>query len=274
MPRTLLRTLFMASMLPAALGLASCSPKEDTLTMVHIFIPDTESMNADRFGDETFPVFMRPAPTPLAMQPMGSVGTRMTSTGYPSAPLPLNQDEKTLKHYGTVMDDGRMVPPIPIEQVDSRLLRQEVPYDTDESRGTIVVDTQARYLYLVLGNGRAMRYGVGIGREGHAWSGRGTIRYKEKWPRWTPTGEMVKNDSDLRQISAARGGLVGGVNNPLGARALYIYTGGKDSLYRVHGTPDWQSIGKETSSGCIRMFNQDVIDLYNRARSGATIVVR
>ncbi|MET3777431.1 MAG: hypothetical protein RLZZ444_845 [Pseudomonadota bacterium] len=119
-----------------------------------------------------------------------------------------------------------------------------------------------------------MRYGVGIGRQGHAWKGQGTIRYKKSWPRWTPSETYVADKPEMKIFSASYGGLVGGVNNPLGARALYIFQNGQDTLYRVHGTPDWQSIGKEVSSGCIRMFNQDVIDLAARVRDGAQIIVR
>ena len=153
------------------------------------------------------------------------------------------------------------------------MLRQEVSYQTVEAPGTIVVDTKAHYLYLVQANGKAIRYGVGLGRDGYAWSGRGVIQRKAKWPHWTPTDEMVEKNPNLRTVSAERGGLVAGLNNPLGARALYIYQNGKDTLYRVHGTPDWQSVGKATSSGCVRMFNQDVIDLFDRVPENTPIVV-
>lgn len=265
-----------------AFALAGCSPVEDTKTMARIFVPDTESMNADRFGDQTFPVFMRPAATPMAMQPLGSsmvkTSTQMRTDGYPTKPVVLGQKETTgfvseADRYGQMTDHGRMLPSIPADRVDPSFLRQPVDYPTSEKTGTLIVDTKARFLYLVVGQGQALRYGVSIGRAGYAWSGRGIIRRKEKWPRWTPTTDMVKADVDLRQISSERGGMPAGVNNPLGARALYIYQNGKDTLYRVHGTPDWQSIGKEASSGCVRMFNQDVIDLANRVKDGAEIVV-
>ena len=249
--------------------------------MVGIFIPDTESMNADRFGDETFPVFMRRTNTPMAMQPLGSsmikTSTQMRTDGYPAKPQVLGQQKtgfvSEADRYGQITDHGRMLPSIPVDRVDNRFLRQPVDYPTTEKKGTLIVDTKARFLYLVLGQGQALRYGVSIGRAGYAWSGRGIIRRKESWPRWTPTADMVKGDVDLRQISAARGGMPAGINNPLGARALYIYQNGKDTLYRVHGTPEWQSIGKEASSGCVRMFNQDVIDLAKRVKDGAAIVV-
>lgn len=271
------------------------------------FFPDTGSMNAERFGDQTFPVFMRPTGTPYALQPQGSqpppvvyqsppTSTKLEPSRvrgrpayYPSAPSPLESSQRqSLKggqdrevarlepdvwtRYGQLNDAGHRLPAIPIERVDPRLLRQTVSYRTPEKPGTLVVDTHARYLYLVEGGGRAIRYGVGIGRQGYAWSGRGIIRYKQQWPRWTPTEGMAEKSTDINNIKV-RGGMIAGIDNPLGARALYIYKNGKDTLYRVHGTPDWQSVGKRTSSGCVRMFNQDVIDLYNRVRDGAEIVV-
>ncbi|CUX09909.1 L,D-transpeptidase [Rhizobium oryzihabitans] len=175
--------------------------------------------------------------------------------------------------YGPIRDDDRSLPAIPYGRIDPRYLRQEVSYQTAEAPGTIIVDTKQHFLYLVQSGGKAIRYGVGLGRDGYAWSGRGKIQWKAKWPRWTPPDEMVKRQPELTSISAANGGMTPGLNNPLGARALYIFKDGKDTLYRVHGTPDWQSVGKATSSGCVRMLNQDVIDLYERVPQGAQIVV-
>lgn len=175
--------------------------------------------------------------------------------------------------YDKVDDAGHWLPPIPTEDVASKYLRAEVDYPSSEQPGTIVVDTATRHLYLILGHDRAMRYGVGIGRLGYAWKGRGVIQYKREWPRWTPSDNYVSEKTDMKMFSASYGGLVGGIKNPLGARALYIYADGKDTLFRVHGTPDWKSVGKQASSGCIRMFNQDVIDLYGRVKDGATIIV-
>ncbi|MDS7596435.1 L,D-transpeptidase [Agrobacterium tumefaciens] len=175
--------------------------------------------------------------------------------------------------YNSIRDDDRTLPAIPYSRIDPRYLRQEVSYQTAEAPGTIVVDTKQNFLYLVQSGGKAIRYGVGLGRDGYAWSGRGKIQWKAKWPRWTPPDEMVERQPELAPISAANGGMTPGLNNPLGARALYIFKDGKDTLYRVHGTPDWQSVGKATSSGCVRMLNQDVIDLYERVPQGAQIVV-
>ena len=115
--------------------------------------------------------------------------------------------------------------------------------------------------------------GVGIGREGFAWSGRGVIQWKQAWPKWTPPDEMVARQPELVKYSGANGGMPGGLNNPLGARALYIFKNGEDTLYRLHGSPEWKSIGKAASSGCVRLLNQDVIDLYDRVRGKAPILV-
>jgi lipoprotein-anchoring transpeptidase ErfK/SrfK len=118
-----------------------------------------------------------------------------------------------------------------------------------------------------------MRYGVGIGREGFAWSGNGVIQWKQKWPRWKPPNEMVARQPELTKYSIANGGMEPGLKNPLGARALYIFSNGEDSLYRLHGNPDWRSIGKAVSSGCVRLLNQDIIDLYDRVPQKSPIVV-
>jgi len=118
-----------------------------------------------------------------------------------------------------------------------------------------------------------MRYGVGLGREGFAWKGRGVIQWKQKWPRWTPPVEMVSRQPEVRPFSAENGGMNPGLANPLGARAMYIFKDGQDTLYRIHGTPDWQSVGKAVSSGCVRMLNQDVVDLYDRVSAKSEIVV-
>lgn len=176
--------------------------------------------------------------------------------------------------YGKLDDAGHWLPAIPTGDVAAQFLRREVSYPSSERPGTIIVDTRTRHLYLILGQDRAMRYGVGIGRQGYAWKGKGVIKYKREWPRWTPSENYVSEKPEMKMFSASYGGLVGGIKNPLGARALYIYADGKDTLFRVHGTPDWKSIGKQVSSGCIRMFNQDVIDLYGRVANGATIIVK
>jgi lipoprotein-anchoring transpeptidase ErfK/SrfK len=149
------------------------------------------------------------------------------------------------------------------DAVPAHLRRQAVAYDTREAPGTIVIDTPNTYLYYVLGQGRAIRYGIGVGREGFTWSGVKAIDRKQEWPDWHPPAEMIARQPYLPRYMA------GGPGNPLGARAMYL--GG--TLYRIHGTSEPSSIGKRVSSGCIRMLNEDAIDLYNRAPLGSKVVV-
>ena len=146
---------------------------------------------------------------------------------------------------------------------DPRFERTEVAFETKEPAGSIVIDTRTRYLYLVLGNGRALRYGVGVGRPGFSWKGVKTVSSKKEWPDWRPPAEMRLRQPYLPVH------MPGGPNNPLGARALYLGS----SLYRIHGSNEPHTIGSAVSSGCFRMRNQDVIDLYNRVRVGARVVV-
>lgn len=146
---------------------------------------------------------------------------------------------------------------------DPRFARQVVAFDGGQRPGTIVVDTPAKYLYLVQPGGKAIRYGIGVGRPGFAWSGLKTISQKREWPDWTPPAEMLRRRPDLPRHMA------GGPANPLGARALYLGS----SLYRIHGTNEPHTIGQNVSSGCIRMMNEDVIDLYERAPVGTRVEV-
>ncbi|MDP3896062.1 MAG: L,D-transpeptidase [Mesorhizobium sp.] len=175
--------------------------------------------------------------------------------------------------YGARIDEGYEVPAIPIDKVDRRNYRQIVSDPTGERPGTIVVDTSNHFLYFVREGGEAIRYGVGLGREGFAWSGRAVVQWKRKWPTWTPPTEMIKRQPELEKYSAANGGMQPGLDNPLGARALYIFQNKEDTLYRIHGSPEWWTIGKSVSSGCVRMMNQDVMDLYDRVPNKTPILV-
>jgi lipoprotein-anchoring transpeptidase ErfK/SrfK len=156
------------------------------------------------------------------------------------------------------------------KKVQVEYLPQLVEYSTAESPGTLIVDSEHRFLYLVLGEGTAKRYGVGVGREGFGWSGIAVVKRKTEWPTWVPPQEMIARDP-----KAARwpNGMPGGPDNPLGARALYLYQGDVDTLMRIHGTPEPVSIGRAVSSGCIRMLNADVIELYDRVPLGTKVVV-
>jgi lipoprotein-anchoring transpeptidase ErfK/SrfK len=150
---------------------------------------------------------------------------------------------------------------------DVQPTRTMVQDPTGERAGTITIDTQNRYLYLSLENGRAIRYDVGVGREGFAWSGRAHIGRRAEWPSWAPPAEMLKRRPDLPKF------MDGGIANPLGARAMYLYNEKGDTMYRIHGTNEPDTIGQAVSSGCIRLLNADVIDLYERVKVGAPVNV-
>ncbi len=176
------------------------------------------------------------------------------------APVYQQQDQQPQQRIART--DPQQQPPRQ-NRFDPRFERMEVAYETKEPVGSIVIDTRTRYLYLVLGNGRALRYGVGVGRPGFSWKGVKTVSAKKEWPDWRPPAEMRLRQPYLPVH------MPGGPNNPLGARALYLGS----SLYRIHGSNEPHTIGSAVSSGCFRMRNQDVIDLYNRVKVGARVVV-
>jgi lipoprotein-anchoring transpeptidase ErfK/SrfK len=166
--------------------------------------------------------------------------------------------------------------PAPTAAVNPAYRRTEVAYTRREAPGTLVVDPQNHFLYLVLKDGRALRYGVGVGAEGFAWSGVATVHNKQEWPDWYPPAEMLERKPEIRKamVQLQSGlGMRGGPENPLGARALYLWQGNKDTLYRVHGTNEPWTIGTNVSSGCIRLTNDDVTDLYERTQVGTKVVV-
>jgi len=162
-------------------------------------------------------------------------------------------------------------------QTDPKFLRQEVAYDGKYPPGSIVVDADNHFLYHVQAGGRATRYGVGVGGEGFGWSGTATIQDKHEWPNWYPTKEILERKPEIREhlVELPGGGLgmPGGPENPLGARALYLYQGKKDTLYRIHGTNEPWTIGQSVSAGCIRMINDEVVDLYAATPIGTKVVV-
>ena len=175
--------------------------------------------------------------------------------------------------YAAVVDNGYALPAIPSDKIDPQYLRQQVSYPdgANYEPGTVVVDTPHRFLYVVEANGTAMRYGIGVGRQGFSWAGDAQIKAKREWPKWFPPSEMIDRKPDLEPY---RNGMDPGLTNPLGARALYLYQNGKDTLFRLHGTPEWWTVGTAASSGCIRLMNQDIIDLYNRVPMNARVVVK
>jgi len=148
-----------------------------------------------------------------------------------------------------------------------------VDYTTDEKPGTIIINTRRRYLYLVLGNGKAKRYGIGVGRAGFQWSGEAHVGRKQEWPDWHPPKEMIEREWKKYKRKLPEK-MKGGPDNPLGARAMYLFQGNRDTLYRIHGTNAPWSIGRAVSSGCIRLRNEDVIDLYKRVKVGAKVIVK
>jgi lipoprotein-anchoring transpeptidase ErfK/SrfK len=172
--------------------------------------------------------------------------------------------------YASFADEGFVLPEIPYDKLPREHRRQIVVDPTGEQPGTIVVVLSEHHLYYVLPGQEAIRYGVGIGRDGFRWQGRANIQYGKKWPVWTPPAEMIARKPELEKW---RNGQPGGLDNPLGARALYIYQNDADTGYRVHGSPEWWTIGQAMSSGCVRMINQDVIDLYARVHGKTPIVV-
>jgi lipoprotein-anchoring transpeptidase ErfK/SrfK len=162
------------------------------------------------------------------------------------------------------------ITPASFEKIPASFRKQLVDYSGTEWPGTLIVDPEHRHLFHVLENQQAIRYGVGVGREGFAWAGEAKIGMKRRWPRWLPPVEMVVRDEKAAKWA---NGMPGGPENPLGARALYLYANGADTLYRIHGTNDPSSIGKALSSGCIRLLNQDIADLYLRVPVGSKVVV-
>ncbi len=190
-------------------------------------------------------------------------------SGFASASLaaPTEPGSPVPDAYGKIIDNGFQLPAIPIQKLDKKFHRQIVDFQTKESPGTVIVNTRERFLYYVLSGGKAVRYGIGVGKQGFAWSGTAYVAWKQEWPTWHPPKEMASRKPEVAKY--VEDGMNPGVTNPLGARAMYLFNEkGQDTLFRLHGTPEWSSIGTAASSGCIRLINQDVIDLYSRVRPG------
>jgi lipoprotein-anchoring transpeptidase ErfK/SrfK len=182
-------------------------------------------------------------------------------------PLASGQDDSGW-YVGSMDDRPFNVPLVDRGRMRPELARQSVPYHGPERPGSIVVDIDERFLYLVNPDGQAVRYGVGVGRPGFSWRGMAYVGRKGVWPAWSPTSTMVSLKPELPRYREA------GLDNPLGARALYLYQDGRDILFRIHGTNEPWSIGEQVSSGCIRLLNEDVVDLYNRVPTGTTVYVK
>lgn len=213
--------------------------------------------------------FLAGASSLLAMTAAGCTTTLPTVREQEAAlppPIPL----EIQMMYSARPEEQFPVPAVDLRYLEPRFYRQRVDYPTVEDPGTVIVDTASYYLYHVEDGGTAMRYGCGLGRAGFEWSGRGHIAYTREWPVWTPPAEMIERQPQLEKW---RNGQPPGLDNPLGARALYIHQGNRDTLYRIHGTGETWTIGKAVSSGCVRLLHQDVIDLADRVRPGSTIIV-
>lgn len=172
--------------------------------------------------------------------------------------------------YGAKNDGTFAVPAVPVEKVPAEFQRQSVYYPSEQPVGTIIINPATRHLYLITAANQAMRYGISVGRDGFQWSGEAVIASRQNWPTWTPPPEMIERKPELAKW---KDGQPGGPVNPLGARALYLESNGRDYGYRIHGTPEWFSIGKNASSGCIRMIHQDVMDLTDRVPDGTKVIV-
>lgn len=178
--------------------------------------------------------------------------------------------------YAAITSEPFPVPAVDVSSFEPEFLRTRVAYASSEAPGTIVIEPKKHFLYEILGSGMANRYGIGVGREGFGWSGVAEIKSKQTWPDWYPPKEMIARRPDIQKdLTKLQSGIgmKGGPRNPLGARAMYLWQNNKDTLYRIHGTVEPETIGTNVSSGCIRMINQDVMDLYDRVPLGAKVIV-
>ncbi|WP_244470821.1 L,D-transpeptidase [Microvirga massiliensis] len=201
---------------------------------------------------------------PLSLTACVSAGR----TTHPPKPI---VDPNIAAMYASLTDEPFPIPAVDVSRVPPRYLRQLVAFQGPERSGTIVVDPTRRFLYLVQENGMALRYGCGVGKAGFDYQGSALIGRKAHWPRWTPTPNMIKLEPE--RYGPYAGGVESGLQNPLGARALYLYRDGRDTLYRIHGTNEPDTIGHSVSSGCIRLFNQDIVDLHRRVPVGTSVTV-
>ncbi|MCJ2035466.1 L,D-transpeptidase [Methylobacterium sp. J-068] len=201
-----------------------------------------------------------------ALLPLGACNTR--TTGLANAPAPVQVAAATPAPLTGEARDKAWMKLAPDAPVDPKIARTIIDYPTREAPGTVIVVTKERRLYYVLPDGKAVRYPVAVGHAGMAWAGTAEVDRKGEWPDWNPPPEMLARRPDLPKR------LEGGPTSPIGARALYLAEGKKDTLFRIHGTNEPEKIGQAVSSGCIRMLNADVMDLYDRVPIGAKVVVR
>ena len=190
----------------------------------------------------------------------------------PAADIPVQSVEQFIEGYGPIFDSGYILPGIPSQYLQGVNRRMSGFYNGEQPGNTLDVDPYAKFLYHVRPDGTTTRYPVGVGRAGRSIRGTTTMNLMRKWPGWTPTRNMLRTEPEV--YGPFRAGIPGGLRSPLGARALYLYRGGRDTFYRIHGTNDLESIGNSGSAGCIRMFNQDVIHLFNQIETPMKVVIR
>lgn len=208
--------------------------------------------------------------TPIALTRSLAALALVALLGACAAPPPSGPVE--VAGYGTVEDGGFSIAAVPETYVPAENRRTQVAYAGPEGPGTIVIDPTVKYLYLVTAEGQADRYRIAVGAEGRGLRSTTYVGRKAEWPYWTPTRNMIRTQPE--KYADLAGGMGPGPDNPLGARALYLYRGGKDTMFRIHGTGDYTSIGNATSAGCIRLYNQDIIDLYAKVPTSTTVKVR
>lgn len=205
-------------------------------------------------------------PEPETVAPEEDITKQQPETGEPQDggydPAKLPPEEST---------EDFVIEAVNPEIIPEEFRRQDVPFDEPVEPGTIIVDPTNRFLYHIIEPGRATRYGVGVGKQGFEWSGSASIGMKRRWPRWVPPHDMVNRNKLAKKWA---NGMPGGPGNPLGARAMYLFSNNADTLYRIHGTIEPESIGKAASSGCIRMLNEDIVSLYDKVEVGTPVIVR
>ena len=216
----------------------------------------------------TSPKLSRRHFTGMMLSTVAACGPRIPESNAVVEPVEM----QFLEGYGPIFDAGYDLPAIPSKYTQGVNRRMTGTYLGEQGPGTLDVDPYAKFLYFIEESGRAIRYPVGVGRAGKSFSGNGIIQVKKKWPGWTPTANMLRTEPEV--YGPFRRGVPGGLRSPLGSRALYLYRNGRDTYYRIHGTNDLESIGNSGSAGCIRMFNQDIIDLYERVPRGTKVHVR
>ena len=256
------RALAAATFALAGLGLGACSLGLDPSMGIAPASAPRAAAVAPAAIEPIAPIapLAMPAPAPGAVE-------RAALDAAPKGDRLSREAAEHAAHYGARTVDGIALPAVDHTRLSPEHLRREVAYSGAEAPGSIVIDVTARHLYLVQPGGRAIRYGIAVGREGFGWTGTERLTRRAEWPTWTPPASMIEREPELAEWAE---GMPGSADNPLGARALYL----GDTLYRIHGSNQPYSIGKAASSGCFRMVNQDVLDLYERVKPGAMVYVR